>query len=1154
MKKRIILYTGVVLVAVISIFLLSPVVASAAEWNMTLEATGQVENVTFGISPEATNGLDPGIDEGAGIPPSDPEVSWTQVAFILEDTPFKTLINRDNMTWTLRVTIYKVATSTISWTSDDVPAFIDITINNTDMRSVSSMELTGNATGSVTYEMPINATYKPWNMTLEATSQVENVTFGISPEATNGLDPGIDEGAGIPPSDPEVSWTQVAFILEDTPFKTLINKDNTTWTLRVTIYKMATSTVSWNSADLPAFLDITINNTVNMRTEDSMELTGNASGSVTYEMPITITSRAVLPAVAASEWTLNLSAVKEAGTPFDVNLTYGINSSATDGFDAEFDVDAEQADAYFEEPIEGHDKLEVDIKAVATLKNWTLRVDVPAGETAKYLTWAKDDIPPNVEMIMQGLNALDPSVTTTDPIDMKTEDEITVPASILAGMYPNLYVINTTTYASPELVSCVIAPTPPVVQGTNVSIDCLFSESVNYTISIENAAGGLVEEIGSGTNEVNPESVWWNTTTGTSAGIYTVKVMMENGTTGWSVYNDTNTIEVTGVAPVYGVNLTVDKTEDTTYQNVNATYTLTVNNTGTVEDTFDLTVDNADGAAVANLSTYSITNLAAGANRTVLLNVTNATAGTFGVNVTANSTGDPSKVGYINTTTTVTEVAAPEIVSYEITNRTISPMNEDGRYDSIDIDIRFSQYVNCTIAIENASGTVKILKQWDNIKNPPAQTWNGTDENNNFVLDGDYTVNITWVNMTTGLGGMNNTETITVDNTPPASITNLAYTNGTTWINWTWTNPAEDFNCTEVYLNGTFQTCTANPYYNATELTPDTEYEIGTRTVDMVGNVNATWVNDTAKTLPVVDTEPPASITNLAMYANGTTWINWTWTNPAEDFNCTEVYLNGTFKTCTANPYYNATELTPDTEYEIGTRTVDMVGNVNATWVNDTARTLPLPDTEPPEVTNPGANPSSIPADGTATSQLNVTVNDPGSGIESVTVDLTAIGGPEAKEMTLIAGTDIYTTTTTAAVGTSGGTYNLRVNATDNAGNYNNMVDITLEVTAVPYRTVPLVYNDNNHGRNHISWTGNETTASSLVTLINTSEGIEGCLPYLSSISYYNTTEGEWKSFVIGFDDPGSVDDFVIPQYRALFIRVGSAAGSTGSFKMPVAP
>jgi hypothetical protein len=101
----------------------------------------------------------------------------------------------------------------------------------------------------------------------------------------------------------------------------------------------------------------------------------------------------------------------------------------------------------------------------------------------------------------------------------------------------------------PELISCVITPAPPVVQGTNVSIDCLFSEGVNYGIRIENATGALIENIGSGT-ATNPDPKWWNTTTGTPAGTYTINVTMDNSTSGLSSYNDTNTIEVTDASDI----------------------------------------------------------------------------------------------------------------------------------------------------------------------------------------------------------------------------------------------------------------------------------------------------------------------------------------------------------------------------------------------------------------------------------------------------------------------------------------------------------------------------------------------------------------------------------------------------------------------------
>ena len=85
--------------------------------------------------------------------------------------------------------------------------------------------------------------------------------------------------------------------------------------------------------------------------------------------------------------------------------------------------------------------------------------------------------------------------------------------------------------------------------------------------------------------------------------------------------------------------------------------------------------------------------------------------------------------------------------------------------------------------------------------------------------------------------------------------TNLHPTAGTTWLNWTWTNPPDpDFNHTEIYLNSVFQTITSAEHFNATDLTPETSYTIGTRTVDAAGNINQTYVNDTATTLPATGT------------------------------------------------------------------------------------------------------------------------------------------------------------------------------------------------------------------------------------------------------------------------------------------------------------
>lgn len=119
----------------------------------------------------------------------------------------------------------------------------------------------------------------------------------------------------------------------------------------------------------------------------------------------------------------------------------------------------------------------------------------------------------------------------------------------------------------------------------------------------------------------------------------------------------------------------------------------------------------------------------------------------------------------------------------------------------------------------------------------------------NTSLSGRYNVTI-YANRT---GFVGDTESLcfdVLDTTPPASITNITNTSGPTWINWTWDNPIDpDFDHTLIYLNGSWKTATAGNCYLAYGLNATSVYEIATRTVDADGNINATWVNQTAATI-----------------------------------------------------------------------------------------------------------------------------------------------------------------------------------------------------------------------------------------------------------------------------------------------------------------
>jgi len=120
-----------------------------------------------------------------------------------------------------------------------------------------------------------------------------------------------------------------------------------------------------------------------------------------------------------------------------------------------------------------------------------------------------------------------------------------------------------------------------------------------------------------------------------------------------------------------------------------------------------------------------------------------------------------------------------------------------------------------------------------------------------------------------------NTLTVTclMLNPPPGIIKNLDnWSSGYSWIQWNWTNPTDyDFSHVEIWVNGTFFSNTSVNYSNVTGLNPDTEYEIQIRTVDDEGNINTTWVNDTAKTYYNF----PVNITLISPKNASFDWKNW---------------------------------------------------------------------------------------------------------------------------------------------------------------------------------------------------------------------------------------------------------------------------------------
>ncbi len=132
--------------------------------------------------------------------------------------------------------------------------------------------------------------------------------------------------------------------------------------------------------------------------------------------------------------------------------------------------------------------------------------------------------------------------------------------------------------------------------------------------------------------------------------------------------NETNNSASTSVTVNgYGVNLTVDFSSKTVLPSGSVNYTITVKNTGTLTDTFDLSNSSTSNGWTATLSSNKVT-LDAGASTTVTLTVTapsNANNGdSQNVTVTAVSEGDSSKSDSVTTTTTVSTMSITSITIF----------------------------------------------------------------------------------------------------------------------------------------------------------------------------------------------------------------------------------------------------------------------------------------------------------------------------------------------------------------------------------------------------------------------------------------------------------------------------------------------------------
>ncbi len=181
---------------------------------------------------------------------------------------------------------------------------------------------------------------------------------------------------------------------------------------------------------------------------------------------------------------------------------------------------------------------------------------------------------------------------------------------------------------------------------------------------------------------------------------------------GWSEdigsWNDTIQEGTVMVELSYGVNLSVDEEEKTTDADVNATYYLTVGNTGTEGDTYGLSVTSTE-ADFAKLNKTSVT-LGAGESEVVELNVSSSSSGGYNTTVRAASAHASDEITVATIVRAIEDTEAP-VVSNPSAEPYILPEDTDneplwGELSNLSVVVTDeSEIVSVTINLSEIGGS-----------------------------------------------------------------------------------------------------------------------------------------------------------------------------------------------------------------------------------------------------------------------------------------------------------------------------------------------------------------------------------------------------------------------------------------------------------------
>lgn len=419
-------------------------------------------------------------------------------------------------------------------------------------------------------------------------------------------------------------------------------------------------------------------------------------------------------------------------------------------------------------------------------------------------------------------------------------------------------------------------------------------------------------------DSANKDSVSWNNVT----------ITIEGGdkTSTWrTLWQDTTQIGTYNITQIVAYDYINTTTEAYTNLSFNVTDTIPPTFTYLVNVTFGLgqnvSVD-YDATDYSDISDWDVNDTTRfSINSTGYLMNTSALAeGIYWLNISVNDTYNNTVWGTIYVNITTVPDITPPVFTPALTN----------------ITVNYAQSLYYDINATDDRGLLDVF--WINdTTNFNIDASTGELTNNTLLAVDTYLLNVS-VNDTSGNVNSSTLTIYVVDTIPPViTIINQTAEYGVPFAYKI--NATDESSIGAYWLTDTtsFTVNSSGVITNNTLLFRDGIYT-------MTVHVNDTYNNmaNISFQVTVVDTAPPGTVTALQNTSAGKNWILWNWTNPTDsDLDHVEIWIDGTFSMNTTDESLNKTALMTNTNYTISIRTIDKDGNINMTWQNNTATTLP---------------------------------------------------------------------------------------------------------------------------------------------------------------------------------------------------------------------